>query len=337
MPTTEWILEQRGAKNSVDPYVPYFCLLEEEPSAQAYTAQAYTAQGYTARATESPPLEQVLTIFLTNRECPYRCTMCDLWKNTTDETVPLGAIPAQIDFALKRFGSADVVKLYNSGNFFDRQAIPREDWEPIARRVSGFRRVVVETHPRMLKGVEEFAGMIAPATLEVAMGLETVHPEVLPKLNKQMTLVDFQNAAERLVAAEIAVRAFILLQPPWIDATSAREWAIKSIEFAFGVGVQCCSIVPTRDGNGAMEALESAGQFHSPTLRSMETVLSDGLSGLNDGLPLERKRRVFMDTWDVERFNTCVDCDGQRIRQIHAMNLHQIALAPIECRKCQSR
>src|ERR1041385_4489636 len=41
----------------------------------------------------------VATVFLTNRECPWRCIYCDLWKNTLTETVPLGAIPAQIDFA----------------------------------------------------------------------------------------------------------------------------------------------------------------------------------------------------------------------------------------------
>src|SRR5260370_339314 len=40
------------------------------------------------------------TIFLTNRECPYRCLMCDLWTNTLDATVPKGAIAAQIRDAL---------------------------------------------------------------------------------------------------------------------------------------------------------------------------------------------------------------------------------------------
>ncbi len=40
------------------------------------------------------------TVFLTNRECPWRCLMCDLWRNTTIETVPAGAISGQIDYAL---------------------------------------------------------------------------------------------------------------------------------------------------------------------------------------------------------------------------------------------
>ena len=60
-------------------------------------------------------VEDVATIFLTNRECPYRCLMCDLWRNTTVESVPVGAIPRQIDYALERLPTAQHVKLYNSG------------------------------------------------------------------------------------------------------------------------------------------------------------------------------------------------------------------------------
>lgn len=41
----------------------------------------------------------VATVFLTNRECPWRCLMCDLWQNTLTERLPPGAIPEQIDHA----------------------------------------------------------------------------------------------------------------------------------------------------------------------------------------------------------------------------------------------
>ena len=35
--------------------------------------------------------------------------------------------------------------------------------------------------------------------LEIAMGLETVHPEVLRRLNKRMTLDDFERATTFLL------------------------------------------------------------------------------------------------------------------------------------------
>ena len=84
-------------------------------------------------------VEDVATLFLTNRECPFRCLMCDLWRNTTDTRVPPGAIPQQIDYALARLPAARHIKLYNSGNFFDHQAIPPEDYAAIAERVRGVR------------------------------------------------------------------------------------------------------------------------------------------------------------------------------------------------------
>ena len=75
--------------------------------------------------------------------------MCDLWRNTTDRRVSVGAIPRQIDFALERLPAARHIKLYNSGNFFDHQAIPPEDYGPIAERLTSFATVIVENHPRL--------------------------------------------------------------------------------------------------------------------------------------------------------------------------------------------
>ena len=79
--TDKWIVSCRGNKNSIDPQKPYAWLVEKE-------------------RTPSGTIEDVATIFLTNRECPFHCLMCDLWKNTTDKSVPEGAIPAQIEWAL---------------------------------------------------------------------------------------------------------------------------------------------------------------------------------------------------------------------------------------------
>ena len=71
-------------------------------------------------------VEDVATL-LSNRECPFRCLMCDLWKNTTTDASPDGAVAAQIEYALARLPPALHVKLYNAGNFFDAQAIPPAD------------------------------------------------------------------------------------------------------------------------------------------------------------------------------------------------------------------
>lgn len=139
--------------------------------------------------------------------------------------------------------------------FFDRQAIPPEDFPAIAARVRGFETVIVENHP-LLCGDDclRFRDLLQPSVdLEIAIGLETVHPDVLPRLNKRMRLDDFARAVKFLRGAGIHVRAFILLRPPFLSETEGIEWALRSIDFAFDCGVRCCSVIPTRGGNGIME------------------------------------------------------------------------------------
>jgi radical SAM enzyme (TIGR01210 family) len=304
------ILAVRPPRNAVDPSRPYAFLVEPECSA-------------------SGEIVEVATLFLTNRECPFRCLMCDLWKNTTTETVEPEQIPAQIDFALSRLPPARQIKLYNSGNFFDPRAIPPEDYPAIAERVRGFERVIVENHPKLCTSrVLTFRDLIAPAVLEVALGLETVHPEVLPRLNKEMTLDDFARAAEFLRTNLISMRTFILLRPPFLSEQEGVEWAMRSIEFAFDHGVECCSVVPTRGGNGIMEQLAAAGQYAPPSLAAIESVLEQGIA--------TKRGRAFVDLWDLERFSSCSSCFAARADRLAAMNLRQVLLPAISCGSCDS-
>lgn len=305
--TTE-ILAARPARAALDPYQPYACFVEPEHSRHGR-------------------VEDVATLFLTNRECPFRCLMCDLWKHTLEDTVPLGAIPAQIDFALSRLPPARHIKLYNSGNFFDPRAIPHEDHPAIADRVHGFDTVIVENHPRLCGDAgREFRDLLAGPRLEIALGLETIHPEVLPRLNKQMTPEDFATAAARLRRDGIDVRAFILLRPPYLSEAEGLEWAVRSIGFAFDNGVNCSAVIPVRGGNGIMEQLYEGGHYRPPSLASLEAVLEQGLA--------MKAGRVFVDLWDAERFGTCPACTAPRIQRLGRMNLSQRSEPPIPCQQC---
>lgn len=298
------ILALRGPRNSVDPSRPYLWFTERER----------TADGR---------IEEVTAIFLTNKECPFRCVFCDLWKNTTEERVPPGAVAGQVEFALSQSPGARNVKLYNSGNFFDDQAVSRSDRLRIGEVLSDFRTVIVECHPKLVdRRCAEFAEALAPE-LEVGMGLETVDPRVLPRLNKRMTLDDFARATEFLLGHGIAVRAFIMLRTPFQSEEEGVEWAQRSIDFAFSIGVECCSVVPARAGNGVMERLQEQGHFHPPSLASMESVAEYGI-GLGRG-------RVFMDLWDLERFYVCRTCGPLRGERLREMNLSQTVPPRVRC------
>lgn len=302
-------MSARGKRNAVDPWRPYHFLVEPE----------YSAKGQ---------VEDVATVFLTNRECPYKCLMCDLWKNTLEHSVPPGAIPAQIDFALQRLASAGHIKLYNSGNFFDGKAVPPSDLRPIAERVRHFQTVIVENHPRLCgPHCGEFQQLLG-TQLEIALGLETSHEPTLATLNKQMTTADFARACRTLLAQNIRIRAFVLLRPPGLSEQAAIEQAIESVRFAFGCGVSCVTVIPVRAGNGILDRLQQSGHFSAPALRSLEAVLEETL-GWKQG-------RVFADTWDAAQFADCAACSDTRIRRLQTMNLTQHCPDVEECSHCQA-
>jgi len=316
---TRWIEARRRfapAKNALDPWMPYAFLSENEIG---------------------PAGEQIptATIFLTNRECPYRCLMCDLWRNTLDTTVPPGAIAAQISYALDRlpvfqkptseYLQSAQVKLYNAGSFFDPRAIPPGDYPEIASAVSGFGRVVVECHPalvgqRTLSFRDKIDGM-----LEVAIGLETAHGPTLSLLNKRFDLADFRRAAAFLCQSGIDLRVFLLLNPPFMSLDDASVWIKRSLDAAFDAGASVCSILPTRMGNGAMEQLAEQGRFTLSRIDALEEALEYGIRlGLG---------RVFADLWDIERFYSC-DCSRARAERLATMNETQTIPPPIVCEKC---
>ena len=298
----KWIVSMRGKKNPVDPLRPYGWLVEKE-------------------RTISGKIEDTGIIFLTNRECPFHCLMCDLWKNTTDISIPAGAIPEQIDWAIKQMPDVKHLKLYNSGSFFDERAIPEEDYKEIAALLEKFETIIVESHPKLINDkCLKFRDMLSPE-LHIALGLETVHS--LISLNKQMTLEDFSNSVAFLTEHEIQSRAFILLRPPLLSESEGIYWAERSIDFAFSSGVECCTIIPVRAGNGAMDFLMQKGDFNLPDIRSLETVLEYGI-GLKSG-------RVFADVWDLGLFSKCNKCVEKRTARLIEMNLSQEIFPVVEC------
>lgn len=302
-----WIISRRGPREPVDAGRPYAFLVEEERFANG-------------------EIGGVATIFLTNRECLRHCAMCDLWRNTLMDIVPRGAIPTQIKYALDRLPTARQVKLYNSGSFFDQGAIPPEDYGAIAALVSSFERVIVECHPALIgKTYSQFRSLCS-SQLEVAMGLETAHPHVLAKLNKRMTLDQYGAAADRLRSDGVALRSFVLVQPPFMRGDESLEWACKSIDFAFDCSATAITLLPTRAGNGAVDAFAAMGLFVPPTLRTVEEALAYGIA-LGRG-------RVFVDLWDIDRVASCPHCRTTRVERLKQMNLLQVLPEGIACETC---
>ena len=296
---TRWIVGHRAKKRTMNPHLPYGAFTEEEigPDGAPW---------------------QCRTFLLTNRECAFRCLMCDLWQDTLDTPVAPGTVAQQVTGIPP---GVRAVKLYNAGSFFDPGQVPPEDDAAIADTVRRVERVIVESHTAFLQGkhaqrVLRFRDAIAPATLEVAIGLETVHERALEKLNKRMTLDDFRRAANFLQESGIALRVFLLVRPPFLSEEEGVEWGCRSLDVAKACGATFVTLLPTRAGNGALEALAEQGHYTPPALESVEACLR---YGLNLG-----EMRVTADLWDIEPFVRS-EMDRARIACIAEMNRAQVA------------
>lgn len=312
------ILAARGPRAPLDPSRPYRCLVEPEPLVRG---------GVT----------DVAAIFATGAECPFRCLMCDLWKHTLERSESVPSVADQVERALQELPDVPHVKIYNAGSFFDSQAISAADRARIAELVRGRERVIVECHPLLVdQRCAEFAAAIAPTILEVAMGLETVDPLVLSRLNKRMRLSDFDRAARLLLDSGAEIRAFILLGPPGHFGAESVEWARRGVEHALSLAASYAVVIPVRPGNGILDQLERQGLFVRPTLAELTRVLTHGLESRGTSAQGRSDGCVLVDLWDIENSFDCPDCDPLRAEALRRMNLTQRPVAVVDC-DCPNR
>lgn len=302
----------RPVKAQLDPYIAQGWLVEDERRPEGKT-------------------ERALTVFLTGSECPFTCSFCDLWRFTIDGPTPAGALTQQLTNVLSAIDGPfpQRLKLYNASNFFDQQAVPVGDLPGIAALTRDFTAVTVESHanmvgPRTLDFAQQISGR-----LEVAMGLETIHPVASRHINKRLDIERFDIAARFLKENGIDVRVFVLLGAPYVLGPESVAWTVRTVEYALERGASVVSIIPVRGGNGEIERLANEGHFNAPSLSDLEDALDKCLE-LDDAV-------VTADLWDIERLSACEHCNVQRIERLKRANVSGRSEARIDCHICSGR
>jgi len=311
---------------------------------------AYAAHGSLLEEERRPggKIERALTVFLTGAECPFTCSFCDLWQWTLDGPTPSGALTRQLESVLEaRNGQApdreprdreardgvtrddrtpDRLKLYNASNFFDQRAVPAEDLLGIAKLAAPFDAITVESHANTIGAKTlEFARRI-PGRLEVAVGLETIHPAAAAQLNKRLDLARFDSAARFLSDNDIDLRVFVLLGAPYVPVDETVAWTVRTVEYAVKRGASVVSIIPVRGGNGELERLQALGHFTPPTLSQLEESLDHSLQFTSAVLTA--------DLWDVDRLPACEHCRAKRVERLRRVNVSGRAESRVACDAC---
>jgi archaeosine synthase beta-subunit len=300
----------RPAKAWVDPYASHGSVMEQERR-------------------PSGSLEQTLTVFLAGAECPFTCSFCDLWRYTIDGATPAGALTSQLRRTLESgdFAAVDRIKLYNASNFFDARAVSPADFSGLATLVSGFRAVTVESHASLIgERALELARQIS-GRLEVAVGLETIHPFAASQLNKRLDLPRFDRAADFLAQNDVDLRVFVLLGVPHVAVGESVEWTARTVAYAAERGASVVSIIPVRGGNGELERLQALGHFTPPSIADVELALEECARYTN--------AVVTVDLWDIDRIESCEVCRERRISRLKRINISGALESRISCDNCE--
>ena len=299
----------RPPKTHIDPYTAHGSLIEEERR-------------------PGGKIERALTVFLTGAECPFTCSFCDLWRWTIDGPTPPGALTTQLQNVLGALDGPvpDRLKIYNASNFFDQRAVPSQDLPGIARLAASFAAVTVESHANTIgPNALAFARQI-PGRLEVAVGLETIHPVAAAHLNKRLDLERFDRAARFLAENSVDLRVFVLLGAPYVPVDESVAWTMRAVEYAVDRGASVVSIIPVRGGNGEMERLQGSGHFTPATLSQLEECLDLSLHFTSTV--------VTADLWDAERLPACEHCRSERVERLRRLNVTGRAATRIGCTLC---
>ena len=235
-----------------------------------------------------------LTIILNTGGCRWAraggCTMCGYVAESVEGgSVSHEALTTQIEACLDHEREnaderAALIKIYTSGSFLDEREVPPETRQAIAETFADRDRIVVESLPDFVdrEKIADFADH--GIATDVAVGLETATDRVRHDcVNKYFDFADFEAACEEAdaadgeFAADVGIKAYLLMKPPFLAEPEAAADMVDSIRRCAAVdGCHTVSMNPTNVQRYTMvDELFFEGGYRPPWLWSVAHVLEE--------------------------------------------------------------
>ena len=210
-------------------------------------------------------------IILRTRGCEWAlssdagCSMCGYVQDSHIQDVLPEQIIKQFDHAINgKLNEIEgdeqnyVLKIFNSGSFFDDDEINENVRAYIYDKISGINKikeVVVESRVEFI--TKEKLLILKQALdgkhVEIGIGLETVDDNVRNRyINKGLVYKDFLNAVQSCKENDIGVKAYLLLKPPFLNEQSAIDDCVKTIKTLIDLKVNTISINPVNIQKGTL-------------------------------------------------------------------------------------
>jgi radical SAM enzyme (TIGR01210 family) len=232
---------------------------------------------------------KVLVGILETRGCSHDragggCSMCGYAGDTPLRPPTEEELLAQVEHVASRREDASWVKLYTSGSMLDPGEVPPPVLEAVVEAFGDAEMLTVESRAEHVtrRRVEALGDA---SRREVAVGLESACDAVLSgSVNKGMTREGFLRAAGEVKGAGAALRAYVLLKPPFLTEAEAMDDAMEAALAAAGAGADVVSVNPVNvHGDTLVDYLHYRGEYEPPWLWSVVEVLERASEALPPG------------------------------------------------------
>ncbi len=294
-----------------------------------------------------------ITIILVTRGCTWAlsnqggCTFCGYVNDSAREYITTENIVQQLYHEWERYKSYNgtkIVKIYNSGSFFDNKEISEEGREKILTFISsqpGVKKIIVEARPENMiigeKKLEHAASYLQNGVeLEVGIGLESSNNRIRQdSCNKGFTFDHFKRAVQMAKKYGIKTKSYIMIKPPFLTEYEAIIDSIQSAYDSAAAGCNSISLNATNIHAGTIvDDLFIKKRYRPPWLWSVLTVLINSLKLING------KAQVICEPVAgglTRGAHNCGRCDSKVIQAINYISVNQKIPDDIETLDCKCK
>lgn len=179
-----------------------------------------------------------LIIYLNSGKCGWgKCIFCG-WGKHEYPKKSMHELKYFLDEKLRKAENIDILKIFNSGSFLDERQIPASFRRYLVKKCEekGIKTLVIESRGEFI--TKEFMDDMKSDKVRVTIGigLEVADDDLLKKLNKGITVKDYEDAAKKLVDNDFGVRSYILVNAPFTNQKSLD----KTVELALKYSDSIC-------------------------------------------------------------------------------------------------
>ena len=249
------------------------------------------------------------------------CTMCGYHNDSVDGPVTDADLHNQLTTALQGYHSEPLVKIFNSGSFFDNHEISPRTQTEILTAFPQAKKIAVESRPEFITDTTlgTLTDAVNDVTLEVGIGLETANDFVRDHaINKGFSFDQYKTAVTTLKKNGVSRKTYVLVKPPFLTEHEALDDCLQTIR-AVAPLTDIISLNPVNiQRHTLVEYLWNRDEYRPPWLWSLVSLLQQGKPLFDGHLKCD-----VSGGGNPRGPHNCIRCDHQVLAALGEFSLHQ--------------